>query len=68
MDHVVKVFDVDPPKPGEELPDKAWHRRFHSSSVDPDDPTCEFFYLNDETIAWLRDPDDVDPMEGMTDD
>lgn len=64
---VVKVFDVEPPAPGEELPDKAWHRRFHGSSVDPDDPTCEWFYLDETTIAWLNDPDDVDPMKGMND-
>lgn len=61
MEHVVKVFDVDPPKPGAELPDKAWHRRFRASAIDPDDPTSELFRLDEDTIAWLHDPEDVTP-------
>lgn len=57
---VVKAFDVVP-EPGKELPDKAWHRRFHAQSADPDDETCEVFHLNAELIAWLNDPEDVTP-------
>jgi hypothetical protein len=61
MEHVVKVFDVEPPKPNEELPDKAWHRRFRDSAIDPDDPTSELFRLDADTIAWLNDPEDTTP-------
>ena len=61
MGWVVKVFDVAPPADGEELPDKAWHRRFHDQSADKDDPSCEVFIADEELVAWLNDPEDVTP-------
>jgi hypothetical protein len=61
IEWVVKVFDVAPPADGEELPDRAWHRRFHDQSADKDDPTCEVFIADEELIAWLNDPEDTNP-------